>query len=452
MEKDLKGKHIQVAGLGKSGRGAAILGHYLQARVSVTDKKSVIEPDLSDLQSKEIEIHQGSERLLPDVDILIASPGIPPDNKIITEAKTQKIPVIGEMEFSSRYCTVPIIGITGTDGKSSVVTMVGSCLESSGIPAWVGGNLGTPLSELAANPEKMNTLKWVVLEVSSYNLERIETFHPKISAILNLAPDHLSRYEDVEDYFKTKMQISRNQNQDDWIVLNADDPNLIQCNLPGNPKRIWFCRNLPVEESVYDHQGILYGKIGEERFSAKMDFGAHCPEHQVTNRISAITISMLAGANLESSIKALKEYETLPHRLQLVGEKNGIEFWNDSKATTVHAGVAAVKSLRGPVILLAGGESKEPSFMQLGQALKEKGKMAVLFGRDREIICRDIEKFVNAGITESMDKAFAFALSKAEKGDQIVLSPACASFDMFKNFEDRGNQFVELVKEIINGK
>ena len=264
-------------------------------------------------------------------------------------------------------------------------------------------------------------------------------------------PDHMSRYKDLKEYYKTKLEVSRNQNSNDWIVLNADDPNLVQCILPGNPKRIWFCRNLPLENSIYDIDGKVYGKIGEERFSAPMNFGTHCPEHQITNRLAAIAITRLTGLELEVCLKALQEYKTLPHRLQYIGEKNKVEFWNDSKSTTVHAGVAAVKSLDGPIILLAGGESKEPSFRELADALKHKGKMAVLFGRDKTIINEDLKKVVPTKLSENLNDALKTALEEARVGDQIVLSPACASFDMFKNFEDRGEQFTALVKEVING-
>ena len=187
MKQDLRGKHIQVVGLGKSGQGAALLGKARGARVSATDRNKKIEFDLTLIENAGVEIYLGVENLIPDVGLVIVSPGVGPDNNIIKEAENKKIPVIGEMEFAFEVCKVPIIGITGTDGKSSVVTMVEACLKAAGIPAWAGGNLGEPLSALVIDQEKMKFLKWIVLEISSYNLERINTFQPKISCILNLA-------------------------------------------------------------------------------------------------------------------------------------------------------------------------------------------------------------------------------------------------------------------------
>lgn len=440
--------NIQVVGLGKSGKSAALLAFRLGANVTATDGKRNV--DTLVFENTNVNLELGCDDFIEGTDLLIVSPGVGPHHEAVREAEKKGIKILGEMEFASQNCNTPIIAVTGTDGKSSVVSMVGEVLEDSGFKTWVGGNLGIALSEFLLE-ESSNSYDWIVLEVSSYNLERIEHFHPKISAILNLAPDHLSRYKSLEDYYKTKMKITSNQTQDDFIVLNADDSHLVQCSLPGSPKRVWFSRHQKSIPGIFTQEDTIYGEMGEDKFSIPLDFGEYCPDHQITNRLSALAIAQLAGCPLEKSIDRLKKHQSLPHRLQLVGIKDGIQFWNDSKATTVHSTEAALKSLPGPVVLIAGGESKEPSFEFLGDALEGKGRVAVLFGRDKEKIKKDIEKDIPVVMAKNLEEAFKLSLEKSSEGDQILLSPACASFDMFENFEKRGELFIDLARRFING-
>lgn len=447
---EVAGKRVAVIGLGRSGLAAVRLLQRLRARVTVADQKplSDLTAALGWLPAEAVEIHGAGdyESALRGAEVVVVSPGVPMALEPLQRARQAGVRIIGELELASCHLTGRILAVTGTNGKSTTVTWIGELLRGAGYDPFVGGNLGTPLAEAALASLEGKVWDLVVAEVSSFQLDTIETFRPWIGAILNVTPDHLDRYPSMEAYAAAKLRLFENQDDADYAVLNADDPHLSRSSVVSRGARIEFSRTRPVERGVcLDGDVIvsnLYGWRDEVcRVGALQVKGVH----NIENAMAAIAVAALAGCPMEAVTRGLRAFRGLEHVMEVVRVLRGVAYINDSKGTNVDATIKALESVPAPVILIAGGREKGGEYPGLAEAVRRKARRVILLGEARARL-----RGVLAGtcpITEAASLADAVrdAAAAAAAGDTVLLSPACASFDMFADYKDRGRQFKECV-------
>ncbi len=412
MNLKLSRKKVTVGGLGRSGLSAALLLRHLGAEVKVTDWGDTKELNIFArlLKDKGIDVELGkhTEGFVRRSNLLVLSPGVRRDSPLLIWADKKKIPIISEIELAYRYCPAPIVAVTGTNGKTTVTTLIGKILSSAKRQVIVCGNIGRPFSGQIL---KLNSQHTVVLEVSSFQLERIVRFRPHIAVLLNISEDHLDRYQDFGEYFKTKTLIFSNQKESDWAVLNYNDPNLRKLKFKGKVKF-----------------------FGEDKMSP--------------NYSAALTVGSILGISERSMMNVVSNFKGVEHRLEYIGTIGGVKFINDSKATNISSTIWALEQICAPIILIAGGREKGSNFKPIVSLLTKKAKAVVLIGEAGEKIKKALVNKVVTRNADSLDKAVQLAKQMAVKGDSVLLSPMCASFDMFKDFEDRGRVFKEIVKSI----
>ena len=474
-------KKITVVGLARSGVGAANLLVSLGAKVTVTDRKKPEQLDaFIKALSPEVSLSLGNHpaELFELSDLIVISPGVSLESGPMALARSKGVRIIGELELafqalrSDGSVTVPeFLAVTGTNGKSTTTALLDAMLKSGGIGTILGGNIGnsiaTEILDLLGNSPATAAARYIVAELSSFQLETIETFRPKGSTILNITPDHLDRYHEMDAYISAKCRVATNQIATDYLVLNADDPYTaeLKCIVgrqKQGPQIFYFSRKGAVE-------GIYYEK-GEIRFNLPQDrlrqlgLSLDSPDsaftldpesfaikgvHNVENAMSAALMAYLSGCNFDGIKDALATFPGLEHRLEFVRELNGVRYINDSKGTNVGAVLKSLEGFTAPVILIAGGRDKDSDFSLLRQMIKEKVKRLVLVGDAAEKIGKavcDMTECEMAGF--DFPSAVAKAKEAAAPGDVVLLSPACASFDMFRDFEDRGKQFKRMVMEL----
>jgi UDP-N-acetylmuramoylalanine--D-glutamate ligase len=419
----------------------------------VADQKpsSELAAALGGLSAGEVEIHGAGdyESALRGAEVVVVSPGVPMALAPLQRACQAGVRIIGELELASRYLTRRVLAVTGTNGKSTTVTWIGELLRGAGYAPFVGGNLGTPLAEAALASLEGKAWDLVVAEVSSFQLETIETFHPWIGAVLNVTPDHLDRYPSMEAYAAAKLRLFENQGDADYAVLNADDPWLSRSSVRSRGARIEFSRTRPVERGVCLEGDVivsnLYGRCEEVcRVDALQVKGVH----NIENAMAAAAVAALAGCPMDAISRGLRAFRGLEHVMEVVRVLRGVAYINDSKGTNVDATIKALESVPAPVILIAGGREKGGEYPGLAEAVRRKAKRVILLGEARARL-----REVLAGacpITEaaSLRDAVRDAANTAAAGDTVLLSPACASFDMFADYKDRGRQFKESVHEL----
>jgi UDP-N-acetylmuramoylalanine--D-glutamate ligase len=444
---ELKNKRVLVVGLGRSGVASAFFLQEQGAKVAVSDTKTEaqLQHEVAQLLDRGISIEAGrhGERTFRDQDLIVVSPGVPPDQPQLQHARTLGIPVIGEVELAFRFLQGKVLAITGSNGKTTTTTLVGEILSKAGKKTLVGGNIGTPVISLVgkASPESL-----VVLEISSFQLETIEQFRPWIAAILNITPDHLDRHHTFEAYVAAKARIFENQTSGDFGVLNADDPACVALN--GNVKAglYWFSRKQPVEQGAFlKGEEIIFRQNGKEQAVLSRSDIPLKGLHNLENVLAAVTMTMLAGCNPQEIKGAVSEFRAVEHRLELVNSVNGVTFYNDSKATNVDATIKALESFPGNIQIILGGKDKGSDYTVLVPLLRERAKAAYLIGAAAEKIRSQIQgstKIVSAG---TLERAVHQAFEAAKPGDIVLLAPACASFDQFENYEQRGRIFKEIV-------
>jgi UDP-N-acetylmuramoylalanine--D-glutamate ligase len=443
------GKKITVAGLARSGVGAANLLVRLGADVTVTDLKS--EDELSgqlmrlDPRVKKI-LGSHPDELFELADLIVISPGIPLSAPPFKKAADAKVPVIGELEIAYLYSDSPFIAITGTNGKSTTTTLVGEMLAASEMKVTVGGNLGNALTE---EPESLIGRDYIVAEVSSFQLETIDKFSPKLSALLNVTQDHLDRYRDMDDYARAKARVYMNQTPKDYLIVNADDAPSVRLAEKAMCRIIPFSRKDAPAGGVFVRDGMAVSALSgnDEKIIETKDIRIR-GVHNLENALAAAAISLAAGASLKAVEKVLREFPGLEHRLEFVRELNGVSYINDSKGTNVGAVEKSLESFTEPVVLLAGGLDKHSDFSPLKKLVRERVKRLVLFGKAADVIGEAIGGETDTVRASSLQDAVLKAKDAASKGDVVLLSPACASFDMFRDFEDRGRQFKEIVRKL----
>jgi UDP-N-acetylmuramoylalanine--D-glutamate ligase len=437
-----KAKKTLVVGLGTSGfAAAAFLARRGQAVVA-TDHADTPELRLraETLRALEVEVLLGVEDLPTAVDQVVSSPGIPPERLEVFREK--KIPVLGEIEVGCQEIQAPIVAVTGTNGKSTVVTNLAKGFNEAGRKAVALGNLGTPVTEWVDRREEADV---VVLEVSSYQLETIVDFHPKAAVILNLAPDHLGHHGSMEAYVAAKGRITLNQTIDDVLILHKDLAVYPQIQKTRG-KLYWYGRDLPAAFDGLSLAGsCLSWRGGGPEWTREAAIGEVFP-HDVDNLLACAAVLHLMGIEVDQILRLFQSPARLPHRLEVAGTVGGVRYLDDSKATNAHAAIAALRAVEGPVLWLAGGEGKGEDLSDLVSTAKEKAiSLVICFGRDREIFHQALAGEAQVEVRTTLREAFDLATEKARPGETVLLSPACASFDEFKSFEDRGNQFKEWV-------
>ena len=445
MKPDFKGKRVTVVGLARSGIAAARALRDLGAVVTVTDKKPVeqLTEQLKALGSGFVKVAAGGhpERVFIETDLIVLSPGVPKIPPIL-EARRHGVKVIGELELAWLLSDSPFIGITGTNGKSTVTTLVGLMLKKSRKKVLVAGNIGNALTE---EPRLLRGQDWIVAEISSFQLEDSETFRPAVAAILNITQDHLDRYHDITDYGEVKANIFRNQIGHDVLVLNDDDPLVRPMAARAASRVIPFSRLRDLDHGACVKDGYIVFK--KERICRVDDMQIQ-GVHNLENALAAAALSLSAGADRRAVETVLKEFPGLEHRLEFVREKKGVTYINDSKGTNVGAVVKSVEGFTKPVILIAGGLDKGSDFSPLYDLIRRKVKLLVLIGKAADKMAKALGTSTETVFARTLEDGVRLAAAKAVSGDVVLLSPACASFDMFKDFEDRGRQFKKAVKAL----
>jgi len=424
---DLKGKTALVVGLAKSGVAAARLLRKLGATVLVTDKSaSARSSPMRKLLPRGTEMEAGAETFFDRaIDLIVVSPGVPWNHPRLTAARRHGIPVWPELELGWRNVKpAKTVAVTGTNGKTTTTALIGHLLKSAGKSVLLGGNIGTPLSALAGRVKESTCL---VLEVSSYQLEGHETFHPDVALFLNLTPDHLARHGTMAGYAKAKARIFENQGRGDTAVLNAADP---------------WCRR--VARGVRGKK-VLFPSATLERLAGAIRLPGR---HNLENAMAASAAAMALGISERAISRGLATFKGVAHRIQTVATKHGVTFVNDSKSTNVDSTSVALKSFEQPLWLILGGQHKGAPYTPLAGLVRRHVREILTIGEAAPLIRRDLGKAVTVSPHRTLDRAVKAAAAKASPGDIVLLSPACASFDQFRNFEHRGDEFVRFVRRL----
>ena len=439
---DLEGKHIVVAGAGVSGVAAANFCHSRGAHVSVSDSRPTTSIVGLEQLDTHIELDCGGhvDNLFLNADLIILSPGIPLHAPIISRAIQAGIPVWGEIELASRFLSTPIIAITGTNGKSTVTSLCGHILQRCGEQVFVGGNIGTPLIEAVDGDYSV-----AVVELSSFQLESVATFHPHVAVLLNISPDHLDRYADMRSYMEAKQRIFANQNATDLMVLNHDDPRVLALAHDFPARRICFSSTYMLEEGMsLEFPSIVWRHRSEvHRFDCSaLELQGR---HNLENVMAALAACNWRGHAPATMWKAACEFSGLPHRMELVRTLNGVRWYNDSKGTNIGSVEKSLSGLDTPVTLIAGGKDKGGDYALLRPVLSEKRPQLILLGAAADKMAASWGDLCDITMVSSLEEAVACAHQNTCAPGCVLMSPGCSSFDMFGSFVERGEVFAALV-------
>jgi len=447
---NLANKRVLVVGLGKSGVASALFLQARGARVTVSDAKpqEQLGEDIPVLLDHGIAVETGGhgERTFRGQDLIVVSPGVPVDSPPLVQARSQGELVIGEIELASRFLPKNIVAITGSNGKTTTTTLAGEIVSASGFQALVGGNIGTPAISLVEQA-KADTV--VVLEVSSFQLETIQTFRPKIAVVLNVTPDHLDRHRTFAAYTDAKARIFENQQADDFAVLNADDPTCVELAGRIRTQVFWFSRKEEVKQGAYVRDGRVFFR--DAKGQREVMLVSEIPlkgAHNVENVLAAVCAGALVGCEAGQIRTAVQRFKAVEHRLEYVATIRGVEYYNDSKATNVDATIKALESFPANVHLILGGKDKDSDYTQLNDLLRHRVKRVYTIGAAAGKIESQIEGAAEIDHAETLEKALQHAAASADAGDVVLLAPACASFDQFRNYEHRGRVFKEVVQAL----
>lgn len=456
---DLKNKRVLVVGLGKSGIAAA---HFLKsrgARVTVSDARpALLIQELPSLLDAGLMVETGSHGLLTfrRQDVIVVSPGVPMHVPELAQVRALGMRIVGEFELGTQFLRGEAIAVTGSNGKTTTTSLLGEILKASGRRTLVGGNIGRPVVDMVdeSTPET-----WSVLEASSFQLETIESFRPRIALVLNLTPDHLDRHGSFERYAAAKARITENQTPEDFLVLNAEDKQtqMIAAHQferggePGHRTRaqiFWFSPRRQVKQGAFVHGETIFFRAQETGAAEPVLPAAEIPlpgAHNVENVLAAVCAARLAGVDAKVIRAAVAAFKAVEHRLEFVRELNGVRYFNDSKATNVDATAKALAAFTGGVHVILGGKDKDSDYAALAPLLRDRAKVVITIGSAAEKIERELAGIVKMESMGTLDRAVARAHELASPGDVVLLAPACASFDQFQNYEQRGRVFKELV-------
>jgi UDP-N-acetylmuramoylalanine--D-glutamate ligase len=443
---DLANKRVLVVGLGKSGVASALFLQARGAKVTVSDSKpqDQLGDEIPVLLDHGIVVETGGhgERTFRGQDLIVVSPGVPADSPSLVQARALGEPVIGEIELASQFLPKNIVAITGSNGKTTTTTLAGEIIAAGGFSTAVGGNIGTPAISLVeqAKPDTV-----VVLEVSSFQLETIQTFRPKVAVVLNITPDHLDRHRTFDAYTNAKARIFENQHPEDFAVLNADDAASAGLASRTRAQVFWFSRKREVKQGAHARDGrILFRDAKGQR---EIMLTSEIPlkgGHNVENVLAAVCVGAVMGCDPGSIAKAVRDFKAVEHRLEYVATIRGVEYYNDSKATNVDATIKALESFPANIHLILGGKDKDSDYSQLNDLLRQRVKRVYTIGSAAEKIESQI-KGVEVDHSEKLETALRRVSAIAASGDVVLLAPACASFDQFQNYEHRGKVFKEVV-------
>src|SRR6204780_1010205 len=444
---ELKDKRVLVVGLGKSGVASALFlkGHGAQVTVSDTKSGDELRNDIPVLLDHGITVETGGhgDRTFRGQDLIVVSPGVPVDAPPLVQARALGESVIGEIELAALFLPGPIIAITGSNGKTTTTTLTGEIMTAAGFSALVGGNIGTPAISLAdrAQPETV-----IVLEVSSFQLETIQTFRPKVAVVLNVTPDHLDRHRTLEVYVDAKARIFENQQDGDFAVLNADDPICVTLAARTRAQVFWFSRQKEVQHGAW----VRYGNIVCRDGSGQREIlqASEIPlkgAHNLENVLAAVCAGALMGCSPGKIRQAVRDFKAVEHRLEFVATVRGVDYYNDSKATNVDATIKALESFPANIHLILGGKDKGSDYTVLNDLLRRRVKRVYTIGAAAAKIESQVKGSTEIDHAETLETAIKRAAEAAKPGDIVLLAPACASFDQFRNYEHRGRVFNSIV-------
>ena len=447
---DIRGKNVLVVGLARSGVAAARWLSEHGAAVTGTDVRG---PDafpkvIPDLLSRKIGLELGLHRESTFLrqDVIVISPGVPADLPVLNLARKKGIPVVPEIEVASWFLKGPLAGITGTNGKTTTTTLLGRILEASGFSTFVGGNIGVPLlSAVDLDP----TPSLIVSELSSFQLETIGSFRTDVAVLLNLSPNHLDRHPNFEAYIAAKARIFSNQTQDDYAILNADDNNVMKLAPSIRSQKVLFSRRRELPSGVFVSRGTVFYRVQNLEVALMRTSEVRLlGDFNLENVLAATAAACVLGAEFNSIRRAVREFSGVEHRLEFVREIRGVDFYNDSKATSVDAAAKALSTFERGVHLILGGKDKGAPYEPLRSLMKDRVREVLVIGAAREKIVSDLAGAVEIVEAGDLETAVRTAAERARPGDVVLLAPACSSFDQFENFEHRGRVFKEIVERL----
>ncbi|MGA2966491.1 MAG: UDP-N-acetylmuramoyl-L-alanine--D-glutamate ligase [Terriglobales bacterium] len=447
---DLHNKRVLVVGLGKSGVASALFLKSRGARVTVSDTKPETElrNEILLLLEHGITIETGGhgDRTFRGQDLIVVSPGVPFDAPQLVQARNLGETVIGEIELAAQFLPGSIAAITGANGKTTTTSLAGEIIAAGNFPTLVGGNIGTPAISFV---DQAGPATWIVLEVSSFQLETIVEFRPRIAVILNITPDHLDRHKTFDNYVNAKARIFENQRADDFTVLNADDPTTAGLSGRTRAQLFWFSRKKEVEKGAFVRGEHIHLRDGHgEREIMPLGEVALKGAHNLENVLAGVLIGALAGCQPEQIREAVRNFKAVEHRLEFVAKVGGVDYYNDSKATNVDATIKALESFPANIHLILGGKDKGSDYTALNELLRQRVKRVYTIGAAAAKIESQVAGAAEIEHAETLENALQRASESAAPGDVVLLAPACASFDQFQSYEHRGRVFKEAVHSL----
>ena len=449
---ELKGKRVLVVGLGKSGVSAALFLRQQGAVVTVSDARSAesLAREIPALIEAGIMVETGGHGLLTfrRQDLIVVSPGVPLDTPVLVQVKSFGLPVIGELELAARFLKGKILAVTGSNGKTTTTALVGEILKEAGLETQVGGNIGVPVVDLIPASREDG---WQVLEVSSFQLESTVEFRPVVAVILNITPDHLDRHGSLENYALAKERIFAAQTMDDCVVLNAGNARAAEAAARAHSRVYWFSAGQAVDRGAWIEDGwVVYRAETDGAVEKIMPLAGIALKgaHNVENVLAAVVAARQAGAPAAAVARAVEKFKAVAHRLEYVATVNGVEYYNDSKATNVDATEKAIAAFPGGIHLILGGKDKGSDYRALAPLLRERVKAVYTIGAAAAKIENHLRGVVELHACETLEKAVRMAAGAARPGELVLLAPACSSFDQFESYEHRGRVFQQLVAEL----
>ena len=446
---DMKNKKVLVFGSGISGIGAGKLLEQVGASVVLYDgketlDKEVLKAQLGDDTKAEIILGELSEEVMETLDLVVMSPGVPTDLPVVLKMRDMGIQIWGEVELAYTYGKGDVLAITGTNGKTTTTALLGEIMKNYKESVFVVGNIGNPYTAAAL---EMREDSVAVAEMSSFQLETIHEFRPKVSAILNITPDHLNRHHTMEAYIKAKEDIAKNQTKEDTCVLNYEDEVTRKIGENVKANVLYFSSQRKLDRGIYLDDGNIIFRQDEEILVCNVNELKLLGTHNYENVMAAVAMAAAYGTPMEVIRRTIKEFAGVEHRIEFVREKDGVAYYNDSKGTNPDAAIKGIQAMNRPTVLIGGGYDKDSEYEEWIQALDGKVKLLVLVGATKEKIAEAAERvgFVSYVMADSFEEAVEKCIEAAEPGDAVLLSPACASWGMFKNYEERGDKFKELV-------
>lgn len=441
---------MTVVGAARSGIAAAELLARRRAQVTLTEMRPEA-AEAEPLRQLGVRLELGGHRgeTLTEADLVVLSPGVPPDLPVVQRAREHGVPVIGELELASRWLSGRVVAITGTKGKSTTTALTGQILEAAGFRVTVGGNIGAPLSAQVSTstPDTVH-----VVEASSFQLEQTNTFHPWIAVMLNFSPDHLDRHPSIEAYGAAKARIFENQTADDWAVINADDPAVLDLARKGRARQRLFARQAPIDEGTTLEDGWIVDRRADRPARSvrlvPLDAIHLLGPHLVSDVMAAATVGVIAGGAPAALTAAVESFHGLEHAMELVAQVEGVRFVNDSKATNVEAALRSIESFESGLVPIMGGRFKGGDLHLLRAPLAARARAVITVGEARPLLRTALEGAVELREAESLDQAIEMAFALAKPAGVVLLAPACASFDQFRDYAERGRKFKEGVLKL----